>query len=261
MLYYFLFFFLTIIYFYNGYINNIVINDNDDSNNNNDNETVSIFQKRFNFQGDITAYTNQISNGYACGFTSFANSVKNTPHLFVAMNNLQYENGLACGRCIEVGCVRPIYPRQKCTNKIVKAIIVDKCPECGYGSVDLTNDIYATITNVRGSVFKGKFNFIDCGSPLIRSGGVKFYFKPQSNQFYVALQPRDFKNGVRYLLINGKRMPQQGGFQLFFIAPNGGQNIKQRNNYVTIVDIKNSQKIYQFDLVKPGAEIKPRFIN
>ncbi|KAF1781449.1 RlpA-like double-psi beta-barrel domain [Phytophthora cactorum] len=58
-----------------------------------------------------------------------------------ALNNEQWNNLGNCGRCAQVSCID-----EACADQTASAIvqIVDRCPECKYGDLDLSPSVFKT---------------------------------------------------------------------------------------------------------------------
>lgn len=80
--------------------------------------------------GRATFYNTEKNDGY-CGWFN-----RNSEHV-VAMNRPQFEPENMCGNYVEIN-------NSENGNKIV-AQIVDECPECQYGSLDLSRGLFADL--------------------------------------------------------------------------------------------------------------------
>lgn len=116
------------------------------------------------FTGDLTFYSEEDSNGNfiprgVLGSCQLPNGFNNIP-ITVAMNQAQYENGNACGRCIL------IYPTTdglgtKPLKNVILATVNNVCPECTYGSIDLNLSL-----KDHDGRWKVNWEFTDCQRKL-----------------------------------------------------------------------------------------------
>ncbi|KAG9416820.1 hypothetical protein AC1031_001210 [Aphanomyces cochlioides] len=117
----------------------------------------------------------------------------------VAMNDPQYNQGLNCGRCVQVKCVDP-----RCTsNKVMTAQVTDRCPECSYGDLDMTLPLFSELTGFVTDKYKIEWQFVDCDV----SGGIQVCAKEGSSKFWLYVQPMNTVTGVKSMSINGGDAP------------------------------------------------------
>ena len=109
-------------------------------------------QSRGVFGGKATWYAADKSEGN-CGWWS-----TNADHI-VALNAPQYGNLDAvsehCGRLLRI--------TNKNNNKVVHAVVADSCPECNWGSLDLSKGLFSALTddNLDEGVFPIEWSFIN----------------------------------------------------------------------------------------------------
>ena len=97
--------------------------------------------------------------------------------LVAAMNDPQYNNSSVCGMCVDV-----TGPLGKVTVRIV-----DRCPECKSGDLDLSQQAFVRIANqVDGRV---KISWVPVACAV--SGPISFRFKEGSSQYWMAVQVRN----------------------------------------------------------------------
>lgn len=95
------------------------------------------------FEGEATYYD---ANGTgACGFPA------SNDFMVAAINDEQYSKA-NCGRCIEV--TGP--------NGKVVVRIVDKCPGCSFGDVDLSQTAFGKIAKLSAGRIDIKWHFVTC---------------------------------------------------------------------------------------------------
>lgn len=112
--------------------------------------------------------------GYAgggnCGFPA-----PELPAMTGAINHLQYEGSQMCGACVEV-----TGPEGTATIRIE-----DQCPECAYGDIDLAEDVFPLVAEVKDGRVPISWKIIPC-----EDNALQYQFKIGSSQFWFALQVR-----------------------------------------------------------------------
>ncbi|HAS45524.1 MAG TPA: hypothetical protein DCS93_33880, partial [Microscillaceae bacterium] len=129
-----------------------------------------------------------------------------------AMNHTDYDNSQACGACAEV--------TSKATGRSVIVKIVDRCPECKPGDIDLTQQMFAKIDNPTKGRIAITWKYVPC--PL-KSNSIKLHLKTGTSIHWTAFQLRNLRYAVAKLeykkgnkWINIKREPFN-----FFIETKG----------------------------------------
>ena len=97
--------------------------------------------------------------------------------LIGAMNNIDYNAAMACGACVQVTGPKGT----------IKIRIIDECPECKVGDIDLQEEAFAQIANLIDGRVKVTWKYTSCDLP----GPISFRFKEGSSQWYNAIQVRD----------------------------------------------------------------------
>ena len=97
--------------------------------------------------------------------------------LVAAMNDPQYANSSVCGMCADV-----TGPLGKVTVRIV-----DRCPECKTGDLDLSLQAFTRIAEQ--SAGRVKISWVPVACTV--SGPVSFRFKEGSSQYWMAVQVRN----------------------------------------------------------------------
>lgn len=102
--------------------------------------------------------------------------------MVAAMNAEEYDNSAVCGSFVEVtGALGTVIVR-----------IVDQCPECAAGHLDLSREAFAEIDEI----VKGRVPITwQVVSPPI-DGPIVYQFKDGSNQWWTAVQVRNHRNPV-----------------------------------------------------------------
>jgi expansin (peptidoglycan-binding protein) len=99
--------------------------------------------------------------------------------------------------------------------------IVDLCPECGAGHLDLSREAFARI----GELPQGQVSITwQLVSPEL-SGPVAYHFKDGSNQWWTAVQVRNHRNPVaklEYLEVGGRWVTVPRSDYNYFIQTNPG---------------------------------------
>ncbi|GMF31711.1 unnamed protein product [Phytophthora lilii] len=146
------------------------------------------------YEGDGTSYTlGDVSSGN-CNFMS---AIPTASTNYAALNNDQWDGLANCGRCAEVSCID-----DQCTDQTTTAIvqILDRCPECSSGDLDLSPTVFKNITGSNPSRLTIRWRFVDCPNP----GNIEVCLKTGSNGYYVAVQPTNTLVGVETVTINGE---------------------------------------------------------
>jgi len=137
-------------------------------NNNLNNEPINNWWNETH-SGDATYYN---ANGSgACSFDV-------TTDLNIgAMNAVDYENSKVCGSCVEI-----TGPKRNLTIKIV-----DLCPECKKGDIDLSLEAFTQIANQEDGRVDITWKYVPCET----NQKIKYHTKEGSNVWWVAFQIRN----------------------------------------------------------------------
>jgi len=128
------------------------------------------------FEGEGTYYD---ANGN--GACSFGPS-SDTPLLIGAMNAQDYDNSNVCGACAHV----------KGPNGEVTVRIVDLCPGCVHGDIDLSPDAFEKLAPLVEGRIPISWQFVPCDV----SGPIVYHFKEGSNQWWSAVQIRNHRHAI-----------------------------------------------------------------
>jgi expansin len=152
--------------------------------------------------GEGTYYA-KVSNGGHCSY-----GLVSTP-LFAAMNHTDYQNSEACGMCLQVSG----------PNGSVKVKVVDECPECEPGDVDLSEDAFAQLAPlVQGRIpITWQYTSCDVQGPIV------YHYKDGTNPWWNAVQIRNAKRGISKIeaIKNGQYITLQRVNYNYFIANSG----------------------------------------
>ena len=155
------------------------------------------------FTGDGTAYSEKVADGtgFACSYR-FLNPWAQT--YFAAINSEQWDDGRACGRCVSARCID-----SRCTNKDpVTLMIVDKCPECAHGALDLSIPAYREMTGLWPHRLEISFSFIDCPADKF-NGTIKMDPKDGTNPNWAAFYVSNTLYPLKSVILDGKKLERQ----------------------------------------------------
>lgn len=134
-----------------------------------------------------------------------------------AMNHEQYAASQACG-----ACVRILGPKGEATVKIV-----DECPECKYGDIDVTTGVFPQLADLKDGRIKITWQYVPC--PLAQD--ITVVFAPGSGPYYFKMQIRDFYYPIvklEYKKSNGSYKTIQREVYNYFVAAGGIDENKQQ---------------------------------
>ncbi|EGZ29133.1 hypothetical protein PHYSODRAFT_343985 [Phytophthora sojae] len=159
------------------------------------------------FTGDATAYTLGQTSAGNCNMMSALDFATTD---YAALNDKQWDGLQNCGRCAEVSC-----DDDRCADRSTSVVvqILDRCPECAYGDLDLSPSVFTTLTGSTPSRYTIKWKFVDC--PV--SGNVNYCLKGGSNNYWTAVQPTNFATGVKSLQINGQDTTMLGSAYYYLL--------------------------------------------
>ena len=129
--------------------------------------------------GEATYYDFADGSGN-CGFPATPNDL-----MVAAMNHTDYAGSAACGSCVEI--TGP--------NGSVKVRIVDRCPECPQGDIDLSPEAFEQIAELSAGRVPITWQYVACDV----MGPVVFHFKDGSNPYWTAIQMRNHTYAVASL--------------------------------------------------------------
>ena len=127
--------------------------------------------------GDITYYdANGLGN---CSLDTIPGN------LIGAMNKTEYANSTICGAYVEITGPKGV----------VVVRIVDQCPECPIGRIDLSREAFSRVANISDGLVKTTWRVV---SPDL-SGPIRYHFKDGSSQWWTAVQIRNHRNPIAKL--------------------------------------------------------------
>jgi expansin (peptidoglycan-binding protein) len=106
--------------------------------------------------------------------------------MVAAMNAPQWDTASVCGMCVEVSGPKGA------ANKVVIRI-VDKCPECKTGDLDLSPQAFDMIAEHSAGRVQISWQQVACSV----SGGLQYHFKDGSSQYWMAVQVRNSRFPVK----------------------------------------------------------------
>jgi expansin len=155
--------------------------------------------------GEATYYTFANGDG-ACMFGPSLNDL-----LVAAMNAVEFNHAAVCGEYVHI-----TDPKGQ-----VSVRIVDLCPECLAGALDLSPQAFALIADLPQGRVPISWQVI---SPDL-SGPIAYQFKDGSNQWWTAVQVRDHRNPVaklEYLRSDGQWISVPRTDYNYFVQTNPG---------------------------------------
>ena len=148
------------------------------------------------FQGDGTAYTLNAPPNGNCNIQSYKPAAQT---YYAAMNNAQWSAYKTCGMCVNVRCIDEQCPTPR---KSVTVQILDRCPECKHGDLDMSPEVFMEITGSSPSRLLVEWDFVPCPSDF-SSGPIEFCLKKGSNSYWTAIQPLNAKRTITKMTVNG----------------------------------------------------------
>jgi expansin len=143
------------------------------------------------------------------GACSFAPSPDDL--MVAAINAEEYENAAVCGAYVHVSG-----PRGAITVRIV-----DLCPECKTGHLDLSREAFIQIADLAQGVIPITWQVV---SPAL-SGPIRYHFKEGSNPWWTAVQIRNHRNPIaklEYFTGGGQWVPVPRTSYNYFVQTNPG---------------------------------------
>ncbi|WP_010523172.1 expansin EXLX1 family cellulose-binding protein [Aquimarina agarivorans] len=144
-----------------------------------------------------------------CGLPLAADDI-----LHCALNTIDYNGSQACGACIKV---------EGTAGKSVVVKVVDRCPECKEGDVDLNGAAFALIDDPISGRIPITWKFVNC--PLKSENQfIKINFKSGSTKYWTAIQIRNLTQAIEsleYKNSNGSWTAINRVLFNFFIEPSG----------------------------------------
>ncbi|KAJ3428521.1 hypothetical protein M0812_23845 [Anaeramoeba flamelloides] len=137
-----------------------------------------LLTKIFSFSGEGTYYA--ISETVNCGLPIDMNG----DLMYAALNAQQYDGAKECGRCAKV--YGPHGDNDQYKDPIT-VLIVDQCPECAYGDLDLTQKAFEKIAPTVEGRIDITWEWVACSV----TGNYKIYTDSGSNIYWTSFQIRN----------------------------------------------------------------------
>lgn len=99
-----------------------------------------------------------------------------------AMNHTDYAASAVCGACVEL--TGP--------NGTIRIRVVDQCPECQPGDIDLSPQAFEQISPLDAGRVNISWQYVACDV----SGPISYQFKDGSSQYWTAVQIRNHRYAI-----------------------------------------------------------------
>lgn len=129
--------------------------------------------------GDGTFYDTADGSGN-CSFDKSPNDL-----MIGAMNHTDYDGSSVCGACVHL-----TGPMGELTIRVV-----DQCPECKPGDIDLSPEAFAKIADPSAGRVKIEWTYVGCDV----MGPIQYFFKDGSSQYWTAVQIRNHRYAIAKL--------------------------------------------------------------
>ena len=129
--------------------------------------------------GEATYYTFADGSGN-CGFPATPDDL-----MVGAMNHDDYAASAVCGACVALAG----------PSGAVTVRIVDQCPECPRGNIDLSPEAFAEIADLSAGRVPISWSYVPCDV----SGPIVYHFKEGSSQWWLAVQMRNHRHRIARL--------------------------------------------------------------
>src|SRR5690554_5225335 len=159
------------------------------------------------YSGNATYYAADGSG--ACSFPKSPADLR-----VAALNPQDFAGSAACGACVEVDG----------PDGSVRVRIVDLCPGCEPGDIDLSAEAFAEIADPDAGRVPVTWRFAPCPA----DGPIRYHFKEGSNQWWTAVQVRNHRQPIATVEIKaGDEAYQQAERSAYnyFIVGDGGMGV------------------------------------
>ncbi len=126
--------------------------------------------------GEATFYDFADGSGN-CGFPATPDDL-----MVAAMNHTDYRASAACGTCVRIDG----------PDGSVDVRIVDQCPGCPEGDIDLSPEAFARIAPLEAGRVPIEWSYVSCNV----DGPVVYHFKDGSNPYWTAVQVRNHRHEI-----------------------------------------------------------------
>jgi expansin (peptidoglycan-binding protein) len=135
-------------------------------------------------------YYDFASGAGACSFDTTWNDL-----MVGAMNTVDYQGSQACGECVSL----------RGPNGMILIRIVDLCPDCPSGNIDLSPFAFSRIADLSLGKVPITWQVVPC--PM--NGPIEYHFKAESSQWWTSLQIRNH----RYPILSLEYLTSQGTYK------------------------------------------------
>ncbi len=129
--------------------------------------------------GEATFYDFADGSGN-CGFDPSPDDL-----MIGAMNHVDYADSRACGACV----------RLDGPNASITIRVVDQCPECPEGDIDLSPEAFEQIAPLSDGRVPITWQYVACDV----AGPLRYHFKEGSNPWWTAVQIRNHRQAIATL--------------------------------------------------------------
>lgn len=102
--------------------------------------------------------------------------------LVAAMNELDYDGSAVCGACVAIDG----------PDGSVAVRIVDRCPECARGDIDMSPQAFERIAPLAAGRVPISWRYVACEP----AGSIAYHFKEGSNPWWTAVQIRNHRHPI-----------------------------------------------------------------
>lgn len=150
--------------------------------------------------GEGTAYSDAVpdATGFACARREIP---KKAQRMFAAINSDMWDNGENCGKCVQVWCVDS-FCKKRFEPKTL--MVMDKCPECGPGDLDLSIPAYEEVTGIWPHRLKFEWKFVDCVDEFDYGEKIRMDLKAGPNQWWRAFYFSMNKQRLANVTLDGR---------------------------------------------------------
>ena len=164
------------------------------------------------FTGDGTAYSTAVpdASGFACSNREIPPKAQK---MFAAINSAQWEEGAHCGRCVRVWCTDS-FCQTRFRPYVLK--LYDKCPECSYGDLDMSEEAYEMVTGRWPHRLQIGWEFLsreECNAAFDHGDEIRMDLKDSWNQWYRGFYFSMAADLIESIRLDGRSLtPSQFGF-------------------------------------------------
>jgi expansin (peptidoglycan-binding protein) len=133
--------------------------------------------------------------------------------MVAALNGPDYAHAAWCGACVAVsGPAGEVVVR-----------VVDQCPGCKHGDLDLSREAFARIAPLSAGRVRIAWHEVACPAAVIGAGPIAYHLQSGSNAFWVAIQVRNHRHAIERLEARGADgyRPIARADYNYFVAPGG----------------------------------------